>query len=106
MKGLVIFLLTLAVIASLSFIAISRKNINDTRAEAIKKPEILNFSTFTSAVCQNNGDAVHCKDEVFVKCNDKISKAVDSTECNGIKIGVSQATGAAVFGHDWRDPRN
>ena len=105
MRGLVIFLLVLIGIASFSFIAISAKSVNDTKTDASEKPKILDFGTFTSAVCENKGDIVRCTDEVFVKCNGKISRAVDIAECNGFKIDVPKATGAAVFGSGWKDPR-
>ena len=102
MGGSVILLLILAGIASFSFIALS------TNSEKVSEQEskILEFSTFTSAVCENKEDLVHCKDEIFVNCNGNISKAVDVAECSGIKLDVSKATGSAVFEKGWEDPRN
>lgn len=104
MRGLVLFLIILVIIGSLSFVAVSMNNNAKIHAP---KYEFLSyeFSTFTSAVCENKADVVHCKDEVFVNCNGSISKATDVAECEGIKIDVPKATGFAVFGNDWKDPR-
>ena len=101
MRGLVVFS-ALAMIIALSFtaVALSKGNKQAGPFEPVK------FSTFTSAVCENKADIVHCKDEVFVNCNGSISKAADVAECDGIKIDVPKATGSAVFGSDWKDPRN
>ena len=103
MRGLVIVLLILAVMLSFSFVAAS---INDKKTETKKETKQLEFSTFTSAVCENKEEFVHCRDEVFVNCNGEISKAIDVAECNGIKFDVPQVTGFAVFDKDWKDPRN
>ena len=86
MKGLVIFLLVLVGIASFSFIVISAKNVNDIKTETLENPKALEFSTFTTAVCENKGNVVHCKDEFFVNCNGNVSIASDIAECDGVKI--------------------
>lgn len=104
MRGLVVFLLILIVMISLSFVVISANNWNEIKPKQENK--IVEFSTFTSAVCENKKDVVKCKDEVFVNCNGRISKAVDVAACNGIKIDVPKATGFATFSKDWKDPRN
>ena len=106
MRGLVIFLLVLVGLASFSFIVISAKNVNDIKAEIREEPKIFEFSTFTTAVCEDKGDVVHCKDEFFVNCNGEVSKAVDVAECNGVKLEAPKALGFAVFSKDWKDPRN
>ena len=103
MRGLVIVLLILVLIASFSFVA---ANINTDKKEIKQETKEFEFSTFTSAVCDNSKDFVHCRDEVFVNCNGKISKAADVAECNGLKLDVPKATGFAVFEKDWKDPRN
>ena len=105
MKGLVLFLLVLVVIGSLSFAAISIVN-NKSEIKQKQENKILEFSAFTSAVCENKEKFVYCKDEVFVKCNGKISKAADVEVCNGLKIGIPKANGFSTFGNDWKDPRN
>lgn len=104
MKGWIIFTLVLVVIASFSFVA---ANINFDAKIHASKHEFLpyEFSTFTSAVCENKEEVVFCKDEVFVNCNGEISKAIDVAECNGIKLDVPKATGFATFGKEWKDPR-
>lgn len=101
MRGSVIILLLLAVIASFSFMTYSTGN-GETAKETSKQFE---FSTFTSAVCENKEDLVHCKDELFVNCDGKIAKANDIKECNGIKIEAPKVLGFAVFEKDWKDPR-
>ncbi|MBI2653287.1 hypothetical protein HYX02_00600 [Candidatus Woesearchaeota archaeon] len=104
MRGLVIVLLIFVIVVSISFVA---ANINNSKkSESKEQNKILEFSTFTSAVCENNEDFVNCKDEVFVNCNGKISKAAEMEECNGIKVDVPKATGFAVFEKEWKDPRN
>ena len=102
MRGSVIFLIILAVIASVSFVA---ANINKDNAKTKEQAKELEFSTFTSAVCEKDEYVVRCKDEFFVNCNGEITKAADVAECNGIKIDVPKALGFAVFSKDWKDPR-
>ncbi|MBI2656579.1 hypothetical protein HYX03_02480 [Candidatus Woesearchaeota archaeon] len=106
MRGLVIVLLALVAIASFSFIAVSTKNINDIKTEIEEKPKVIEFSTFTSAICEDKDDFVQCKDEFFVNCNGQVSKAADAAECNGIKYDVPKTLGFAVFEKGWKDPRN
>ena len=106
MRGLVIFLLVLVGLASFGFVAASISNSNNKKIENKEEPKIMQFSTFTSAVCESSGDFINCKDEIFFNCNGIISKAVDAAECNGFKVDAPKATGAAVFDKDWKDPRN
>jgi len=89
--------------ASFSFVAAS---MNSEKEEVKEESKIIEFSTFTSAVCENKANLVHCKDEMFVKCNGTISKAVDVAECNGFKLDVPKTLGFAVFDKEWKDPRN
>lgn len=97
-----VLLLALAVlIVSCSLIS---EDINDGEI-ANDAPKISKFNIFTSAVCESNGDFVNCKDEIFVNCSGKISKANDVAECEGIIIDLPKTTGLAVFGNDWKDPR-
>lgn len=100
MRGLVIVFALLAVIASFSFSTYSA----DNEKTEIKDKQ-LEFSTFTSAVCEDNEDSVYCKDEIFVNCDGAISKASDVKECNGVKVEIPKALGFAVFDKDWKDPR-
>ena len=106
MRGLVVLSAILVVMASFSFVAANISNGNNKKIEINENSKILEFSTFTSAVCENKEEVVHCKDEVFVNCNGKVSKVLDAAECNGFKLDVSKVSGAAVFGKDWRDPRD
>ena len=105
MRGLVIFLIILVVIASFGLIVNSTDINKNIEKSKIKEAKFLEFSTYTSAVCENKGELVHCKDEFFVNCNGEISKVFDVAECNGIKLNVPKPTGFAVFGKDWKDPR-
>lgn len=105
MKGLVVFLLALVGLASFSFIAASMSSFN-SNAIAGKESKSIEFATFTLAVCKNSGNVVKCMDEFFVNCNGKISKAADFAECSGIKLEAPKALGFAVFGDEWKDPRN
>ncbi len=102
MRGLVIFLLILAVIGSF-FVAANIKN--PEKIETKQEPKIFEFSTFTTAVCNNKNDVVHCKDIVYVKCNGTISELEDAAECNGLKLYIPKASGVAVFRKEWKDPR-
>ncbi len=104
MRGLVIFLLVIIGIASFSFVAAGTDIIRNKAANA-NQQKTAEFSIFTSAVCENKEKYVYCKDEVFVKCNDKTSKAADTEECNGFKINVPKVTGSATFSKEWKDPR-
>ena len=110
MRGLVIVLLIAVFIVSFSFAAANLDSLNigknkNKEVQVKEENKVFEFSTFTSAVCQNRGNVVNCRDEVFVKCNGTISKAADVAECNGIKLDVPKATGDAVFGKEWKDPR-
>ena len=102
MRGLVILILVLVGLVSFSFVA---ANINSEKTQVKENPKVLEFSTFTSAVCEDRQDHVYCKDEFFINCNGEVSKAVDFAECNGIKLDVPKTLGFAVFGKDWKDPR-
>lgn len=106
MRGMVLFLIALVIIGSLSFAAASINSKNSGSVENKNQNKITEFSTFTSAVCESKEKTVNCRDEVFVKCNGTISKAVDVAECNGLRIDVPKATGFATFPKDWKDPRN
>ena len=106
MRGLVIFLIVLAVIASFSFIAVNTNSISSQKSEPEEPAKKHEFSTFTSAVCENKDEFVHCRDEVFVNCNGEISKVADVAECDGFRFDIPKATGAAVFDKEWKDPRN
>ena len=100
MRGLVLFIMALAVIGSFSFVDAFIDN-----KTSQKDQENIQFNTFTSAVCNNDGKATYCKDELFVSCNGKISKVNDIAECNGLKLDAQKPTGSAVFSRDWKDPR-
>lgn len=104
MRGLVIVLTILALIASFSFTVVN-SSASNKETKASEPAKNFEFSTFTSAVCENVEKVVKCKDEVFVNCDGKISKAIDAAECNGVRLDVPKATGSAVFGSDWKDPR-
>ena len=107
MRGLVILLIVLAVMGSfLAAAALGNGFLNPKEnTKAQEAPKEFKFSTFTTAVCENKKDLVHCKDEVFVNCDGKILKLEEFTDCNGIKFDIPKSTGAAVFGKDWKDPR-
>lgn len=108
MRGLVIFLILAIALVSFSFAYadLGKPDIKNTDNKNLKtETKITEFSTFTSAVCENKKEAVHCNDEVFVNCNGKISKMKDIAECDGVKLDFPKATGFAVFGKDWKDPR-
>ena len=103
MRGLVVLLLIFVGLVSFSFVA---ANISNEKSQVKENSEVLEFSTFTSAVCEKGGEFVYCKDEFFVNCNGKISIELDVAECNGIKIDAPKTLGFAVFSKDWKDPRN
>ena len=96
------FLLSSLVLFLFSFLVVSI----DNDENEIKKSSNFEFSTFTSAVCENKNDLVYCRDELFVNCNGEVSKAVDFVECNDIKMNAPKVTGFAVFEKGWKDPRN
>lgn len=104
MRGMVLFLTVFVIISLLSFIALSTNNSNNNNRLETKNTE-LEFKTFTSAVCDNSEELVKCRDELFVNCNGKISKAAEVAECNGVKIESLKISGFAVFGKEWKDPR-
>ena len=101
MRGLLLFLIIVFGIISFSLITTSV----DNKLQIKEETKNLEFSTFTSAVCEHKADVVYCKDELFVNCYGEISKAVDVAECNGIKLDIPKATGFAIFRSDWKDPR-
>ena len=96
MRGLVSVMLVLIFISLFIFVALSvNREYNDFK-ESSKGFE---FKTFTSAVCEDKSDKIYCKDELFVACNGKISRADEIKECNGFKID-NKVTGFAAFGKD------
>ena len=103
MRGMVSVLLVSVFLSLFSFMALSvNSDYND-----FKKPSaVFELKTFTSAVCEDRNDLVYCKDELFVNCNGKMSKSGEIKECNGINLDNFKASGFAVFGEDWTDPRN
>ena len=103
MRGLVSVMLILVFLSLFSFMALSVSKEYDEFKESAKSFE---FKTFTSAVCEEKSELVYCKDELFVNCNGKLSKAAEIKDCNGIKLDAFKVTGFAVFGDDWEDPRN
>lgn len=105
MRGLVIVLLIIVGLVSFSFVAASVTFKNNEKVENKQENKILEFSTFTSAVCERGKDVVRCKDEFFVSCNGEITKAIDIAECNGIRVDVPKALGFATFSKEWKDPR-
>lgn len=102
MRGFASVFLVMIVLFLFSFMALG---VNSDYADFKKSPGSLEFKTFTSAVCEEKNDLRYCKDELFIDCNGKISKAKDVTECNGFKLNNQKVTGFAVFEKDWKDPR-
>ena len=96
MKGMVLFFLVVIGMLAMSFIAISlgSNNLIDT----------LEFSTFTSALCEKKDSLNYCRDELLVNCNGKILKAISGKDCNGFRI-EDKVTGFAVFDEGWKDSR-
>ena len=103
MRGSVLFIIVSAAVLSLISIAAIANSLNANPSK--EQAKNLEFSTFTSAVCENSENFVHCKDEVFVKCNDKTSRLKDFSECNGMEIDIPQAVGFAVFDKEWKCTR-
>lgn len=93
MRGLVIFLLVLVGLSLFSFIAVS---LGTNKNEIKQDSKSIEFRTFTSAVCEEKNDLRYCRDELFVNCNGKISKASEIKECNGFKVD-NQVNGFAVL---------
>ena len=102
MRGLVSVMVVLVFLSLFSFMALSvNREYNDFKESSTG----FEFNTFTSAVCEGKNDLVYCKDELFVNCNGKISKAGEIAECNGVNIDSFKVTGSAVFEKGWKDPR-
>src|SRR3989338_260928 len=102
MRGFFSVMMILVFLALFSFMALS---VHQEYNEFKKSSEGFDFKTFTSAVCDYSGDAVVCKDELFVNCDGKISKSGEFKECNGINLDNSKVSGSAVFEEGWKDPR-
>ena len=93
MKGLVIFFLIFVGLSLFGFMAVISSTNNDDIKQDSKS---IQFRTFTSAVCETENNLNYCRDELFVNCSGKVSKAEDTKECNGFKVD-SKVTGFAVF---------
>ena len=104
MKASIFILFIVVVVALFSFIALSSNNSKNQPTA----PSGFEFKTFTSAVCESKSDVINCRDELFVNCSGKISKADEVSDCNGIKLENQKITGAATasFSKNWKDPRN
>lgn len=92
MKGGVAFLLALVSLSLFSLAAVSLGS-KENFKESLQN---ISFKTFTSAVCENKNGLLYCKDEMFIDCNGKISKADEVQECNGFKI-ENKVTGFSVL---------
>lgn len=92
MRGLGLFVLVLIALSLFSFITFSVNNNYNT-----KKSSNFQFKTYTSAVCENKNNLLYCRDELFVNCNGKVSRAEEIKDCNGINLGSNKVTGFAVF---------
>ena len=75
-------------------------------------PKEIEFKTFTKAICEERNDHLFCRDELFVKCNDKeYAISNDSLnnliECNNIKLNLSytKVNASGVFKKRWVDTR-
>jgi hypothetical protein len=99
----VVFGLLFVVIAIFSFSFAAVKINKEIHQEPIQSN--FQLSTFTSAVCNENNGFVNCKDELFVDCNGKFSRADEIEGCNGFNLDKSKLTGFAVFEKEWKDPR-
>lgn len=100
MRGMVFVLLIVAIISLFSFIAFSMGSGKNQATEASN----FEFKTYTSAVCEEKSGLVYCRDELFVSCNGKISRADEIGECNGFQIN-NGVTGFAVFESGWEASR-
>lgn len=103
MGKMVTFMAVLIVLALASF---AYRSIYGEKPVVVDTQKELEFKTFTSAVCEDKEGIKHCKDELFVNCNGKISRTSETSECNGITVGNPEITGFAVFGREWKDTRN
>jgi hypothetical protein len=92
-------------IALVIAIGFAAANMNDPAPIIKEAKKQVNLKTYTAAVCEDKGTHVFCKDEFFVNCNGNVSIAAETAECEGVKIEVPSAMGAAVFELDWKDPR-
>lgn len=106
MRGPVLILLIVIGVSFFAFVAAAINNLNYEKIETKEQNKELQFSTFTSAVCENRDNLIYCKDELFVNCNGEISKADGFAECNGIKMKFPEVNGFAVFEEGWEDPRS
>jgi len=106
MRGLVLVFIIAVVVLFFSLLFVNTDLLNTDKNKNNEKMRNLEFSTFTSAVCQKEKDFVYCKDELFVNCNGKVSKAKDVEECNGFRLASPEVAGFAVFESDWKDIRN
>ena len=101
----VMFGLLFVVIAIFSFSFAAVKINGIIESKSTEQPSQLAFSTFTSAVCEHNGDFVKCSEELFVSCNGKVLKADEINGCNDFDTDKNKVSGFAVFEKEWKDPR-
>ena len=81
------------------FVLLIASNINTikqitghTTLEQEPEKKLQDFSTYTKAVCEKNGEGIYCEDKLFVKCGE-------------IEQIVDVPNGSAVFSSEWEDPR-
>lgn len=106
MRGLVLVFIIVLAVLSLSFVIENVDFLKIEKNEYNEPIKNFEFKTFTSAVCEDKEEVIHCKDEVFANCNGKISKVIYVAECDGIKLDIPKVTGFAVFEKGWKDKRN
>ena len=97
MRGFVIFLLVIAVMASFSFVA---ANISTDKKETKQETKEFEFNTFTSAVCDNSQDFVLLANILFQssKKTDIFKEAGRVLKKGGTMIVIDWKKGTGGFG--------
>ena len=96
--GVVFSLLALAVVMYIIFPTLTGKSIAEDKTDV---------KTATFAVCEQEGEYVHCKDKIFASCNNTPIELNDTIfYCDGKKYNVSNMPlGEAYHLENWTDPR-
>ncbi len=100
------------ILLSLILILFFNDNQEIPTAYVVKEiPKEIDFKTFTKAVCEERADYLLCRDELFVKCNEKEYKIENNSnliECGNIKINLSdlKVNGSTKFRKEWIETRN
>ena len=96
--GVALVLLALAVVLHMVFPTLTGKSIAENKVDV---------KTATFAICEQEGEYIHCNDKIFASCNGTAIELNDTIfYCDGKKYNVSNMPLGEIYHiENWTDPR-